>query len=51
MIHETVIDTAVLYPNPRPPQKFSLKFLAQKHLHRFIQEQTGESVVIWRGGM
>lgn len=41
LVHTRVVDTAVLYPNPRPRQKFSLKFLAQSKLGRIIQEQTG----------
>jgi RNA exonuclease 1 len=37
--HPFLIDTGILYPHPRgPPYKQSLKWLAQKYLHREVQK-------------
>lgn len=42
--HPFIIDTSILYQHPRgPPLKPSLKWLAQKHLHREIQKGHGIS--------
>jgi RNA exonuclease 1 len=39
MTHPFLIDTGILYPHPRgPPYKQSLKWLAQKYLHREVQK-------------
>jgi RNA exonuclease 1 len=39
MTHPFLIDTGILYPHPRgPPYKQSLKYLAQKFLHREVQK-------------
>jgi RNA exonuclease 1 len=38
MLHSTVVDTSCVYPNPRPPHKYSLRHLAQTILGRFIQQ-------------
>ncbi|KAF2132953.1 hypothetical protein P153DRAFT_333728 [Dothidotthia symphoricarpi CBS 119687] len=39
LTHPFVIDTGILFPHPRgPPYKQSLKFLAQKYLHREVQK-------------
>lgn len=41
MTHPYLVDTGVLYPHPRgPPYKQSLKWLAQKYLHREVQKGT-----------
>jgi RNA exonuclease 1 len=40
MIHHRVIDTAILYPHPFPPTRFSLRRLCQVHLGLFIQQDT-----------
>ncbi|KAH6670462.1 hypothetical protein B0J14DRAFT_628339 [Halenospora varia] len=40
--HPYIIDTALVYPHPRgPPLKSSLKWLAQRYLHREIQKGHG----------
>lgn len=37
--HPFIIDTGILFPHPRgPPYKQSLKWLAQKYLHREVQK-------------
>ncbi|KAL9008128.1 MAG: hypothetical protein Q9173_006714 [Seirophora scorigena] len=42
LTHPFIIDTSVLYQHPRgPPLKSSLKWLAQKYLHREIQKGHG----------
>jgi RNA exonuclease 1 len=39
LTHPFLIDTGILYPHPRgPPYKQSLKWLAQKFLHREVQK-------------
>lgn len=39
LTHPFLIDTGILFPHPRgPPYKQSLKFLAQKYLHREVQK-------------
>jgi RNA exonuclease 1 len=39
LTHPFLIDTGILYPHPRgPPYKQSLKWLAQKYLHREVQK-------------
>lgn len=39
LTHPFIIDTGVLFPHPRgPPYKQSLKWLAQKYLHREVQK-------------
>ncbi|KAF9971317.1 RNA exonuclease 3 [Actinomortierella ambigua] len=39
LIHNTVIDTSMMFPHPRGDNfKFSLQFLAQEYLQRFIQD-------------
>ncbi|KAH8732892.1 beta-lactamase superfamily domain-containing protein [Phaeosphaeriaceae sp. PMI808] len=41
LTHPFLIDTGILYPHPRgPPYKQSLKWLAQKFLHREVQKGT-----------
>jgi RNA exonuclease 1 len=41
LTHPFVIDTGMLYPHPRgPPYKQSLKWLANKYLHREVQKGT-----------
>lgn len=41
LTHPFLIDTGILYPHPRgPPYKQSLKWLAQKYLHREVQKGT-----------
>ncbi|KAL8762307.1 MAG: hypothetical protein Q9184_001676 [Pyrenodesmia sp. 2 TL-2023] len=42
LTHPFIIDTSILYQHPRgPPLKSSLKWLAQKYLHREIQRGHG----------
>ena len=42
LAHPFIVDTSILYPHPRgPPMKSSLKWLAQKYLHREIQKGHG----------
>ncbi|KAJ4984257.1 RNA exonuclease [Stagonosporopsis vannaccii] len=39
LTHPFIIDTGILFPHPRgPPYKQSLKWLAQKYLHREVQK-------------
>jgi RNA exonuclease 1 len=39
LTHPFLIDTGILYPHPRgPPYKQSLRWLAQKYLHREVQK-------------
>lgn len=39
LTHPFIIDTSLIYPHPRgPPLRSSLRFLAQKYLHREIQK-------------
>lgn len=43
LTHPFIIDTSTLYQHPRgPPLKSSLKWLAQKYLHREIQKAHGD---------
>lgn len=42
LTHPFIVDTSILYQHPRgPPLKSSLKWLAQKYLHREIQKGHG----------
>lgn len=42
MVHYNVVDTSVIYPHDKGPRyKWSLKFLAEKHLQRVIQKDEG----------
>ncbi|KAG0267458.1 RNA exonuclease 3 [Actinomortierella ambigua] len=39
LVHNTVIDTSMLFPHPRGGNfKYSLQFMAQQYLQRFIQD-------------
>jgi RNA exonuclease 1 len=41
LTHPFLVDTGILFPHPRgPPYKQSLKWLAQKYLHREVQKGT-----------
>nr|XP_039250936.1 RNA exonuclease 1 homolog [Styela clava] len=44
LIHETVVDTSLMYPHPRGlPFKSALRTLAEKHLRLYIQRGTHDS--------
>uniref|UniRef100_A0A1D2A373 Exonuclease domain-containing protein n=1 Tax=Auxenochlorella protothecoides TaxID=3075 RepID=A0A1D2A373_AUXPR len=44
MVHARVIDTALLYPHPRPPAKSALRVLASRFLKRTIQKDCHDPV-------
>jgi hypothetical protein len=44
VIHEKVVDTAVIYPSTTEGRKNALRFLSEKYLHQSIQLGTHDSV-------
>lgn len=44
LVHQRIIDTSILYPNPITNYKFSLKKLAHKFLRKVIQEREHDSI-------
>ncbi|CAD6197694.1 unnamed protein product [Caenorhabditis auriculariae] len=42
MMHNRIVDTALLFPNTRNGKKMSLRYLSSEHLQRFIQQDVAD---------